>query len=213
MSLTTSLLLVPLAVFAAPHLRSAEEIHVVWSHQRATDTTTMKAVSSDYSKVLAESQSSTLGSGEFTTKPMAMNVDANGLGTLSHGDVTYKVHSDRQRSGGISCTTMYDSEKIFIDCSVPWQSQGQKLRARSVDHHDLRKEMGLEGWPVFIGSPSTSASEPVSTNSRRNADPEARNTTSDDLEKRQCEPWPVERTTLQGDGNPHQNYYHRQTSV
>ncbi|TKX21288.1 hypothetical protein C1H76_6362 [Elsinoe australis] len=214
MGFKTGLLIFPLAVIAAPQLKAAEEIHVVWSYQRATNITAMKAVSSDFSIVLGETKSNTLNTGDFATAPISMDVDKNGFGSLKHGDVIYKIHSDRQHSGGISCATMWDSETLFIDCSVPWTapSTETRLHARAVDNIDLRAAMGVEGFPAFMSAAHVKRSSPAPVPTRRQVDPLARNSTSDSLDKRQCEPWPVQRTVLQGDGNPHQNYYHRQTS-
>lgn len=224
-SLKTFLILfAPLSALAAPQARAApKDIRVVWTYHKAggdqSGKTTLMAFRTDLSTLLEKSYSNTLNTGNFADTPLTFDVDENGFGTLTYG-TTYKVHSDPEYSGGISCSQMYNEKDTFVECTVPWKgtsAPAEKSKKRS----EWAAELGASSLPVLgqQGLDIWHASEPVAgTDSDPAVDPPTkRELQARPLGKRQsqfgCFAEITRETTLRGDGNPHQNHYNRQLSV
>jgi hypothetical protein len=183
-----------LPAFAASVI--ASEVFVTWRHELSTGKTALEVQGTDKS-VLAESCSSKIGSLDFS------NVDEHGGGFFTVGDNKFAVTSKPEN--GPACHRIYNNDIAVVECTgvdadVPtgmiasedgcFSHEENKvafrsLRSRSEDV--LNASLPVEGpsMPAFHSRILGSRQSCIS-----NTD-----------------------TTLVGDGNPHQNFLHKQISV
>ncbi|KAF2223007.1 hypothetical protein BDZ85DRAFT_312568 [Elsinoe ampelina] len=203
LSIKAFTILMPLSVLAVPLSGSSQEIRVIWSRQVGSGATVLKVFTSDSSSILAEATTTRIDGGLFASEPLSVDVNDTGAGTLVLGDKTYTITTDRERSGGISCTRMYTNEQAFVNCLVPFSGDlGLVRRGPMKDAATLRAEMSVGALPAFQDlSPLIKRDNALPEQRGHNLSPPAIfNETR--LTKRQREPWPVQTTVLHGDGNP-----------
>ncbi|KAG5749067.1 hypothetical protein H9Q69_011457 [Fusarium xylarioides] len=183
-SLTTILLFLSTAL--------AADIQVTWRLEKDTKASSVTAVGSDR-KVIAEA----CGSIIHAKYPIDFfDVDDTGSGNFTVGDASYLVYSLSGWSGGPACSRISNPQYTLIQCSnVTWDSTDIVVK----DKKDS------------CFSDSTTDGE-LQSLQRRSLSHEMHSRGAE-LEKRQtfCSGW-FTRTTLVGDGDPHQNYFHKQLS-
>lgn len=203
--------LVPSALTAPSrlHLRSddAQEVNVMIQQVKSTSETDIAVVSQNTSEILGYSCSSTLNSGAFADLPITAYIDENGAGTLTVGSTTYKVHEDRDTSGGIACARIFNDGESFLDCAVPVPSS---LNLSPISDQETA---------CFNSGVIPSLQSAYKSMLAQQGPPETANLTRRDLsssrpvlDERQCGIWSASSQVV-GDGNPHQNYYLKQLSV
>lgn len=203
--------LVPVALTAPSrlHLRSddTQEVNVMIQQVKSTSETDIAVVSQDTSKILGYSCSSTLSSGAFADLPITADIDENGAGTLTVGSTTYKVHEDRDTSGGIACARIFNDGESFLDCAVPVPSS---VKLSPVSDQETT---------CFNSGVIPSLQSAYKSMLAQQGPPETAKLTRRDLsssrpvlDERQCGIWSASSQVV-GDGNPHQNYYLKQLSV
>jgi hypothetical protein len=181
--------------FAASVL--AEEVFVTWRHELSSGKTALEIQGADKS-VLAESCSSKIGSLDFS------NVDEHGGGSFIVGDKKFEVMS--QPENGPVCSRIYNGDIAVVECTgvdyaVPKgaatsaedcfshednKAAFRSLRSRSEDVHSAGAPAEAPSMPAFHSRILGSRQTTCISN--------------------------TDVTTV-GDGNPHQNYLHKQISV
>ncbi|KAH7156099.1 hypothetical protein EDB81DRAFT_756606 [Dactylonectria macrodidyma] len=182
-------LLLPLTLaaqaFAAPTIstRSPTSLRAVWTFDKAEGTK------------LGESDGNVVETGNFAKFPLAFDVDQDGHGTISFGNVTYRARHKTAESDGVICTKMFNPDFAKVDCLVlgakgfhptPLTTSTKRSAVDSVMPH------------LAMVVPNVPMLDPQ---------PEER-----DVDKRLvneiCSS--IDTTVLVGDGNPHQNCLHTQ---
>lgn len=195
------------AVLAAPSGQDLKEVNVVIQRLKGTAETDVAVVDKESSEVLGYSCSNKIDSGAFAKFPVSADINEYGSGTITLGTTTYKVHEDPNVSGGVSCTKMYDEQEIFVTCAatVPASLQLAPLNARD------KTDCFENGNSPILQSIANSMSAQITTPSinERSVEEAPRS-----LEERQgaCGTW-SSYTALEGNGDPHQNYFLKQLSV
>lgn len=195
------------AVLAAPSGQDLKEVNVVIQRLKGTAETDVAIVDKESSEVLGYACSDKLDSGAFAKFPVSADINEYGAGTITLGITKYTVHEDPSVSGGVSCTKMYDEQEIFVTCAatVPASLQLAPLSARD------KTDCFASGSSPILQSLANSMSAKVTAPSTKERSVED---ASRSLEERQgaCGTW-SSYTALEGNGDPHQNYYLNQLSV
>ncbi|RBA17472.1 hypothetical protein FPRO05_02196 [Fusarium proliferatum] len=169
----------------------AADVQVTWRLEKDTKASSVSATGSD-GKVIAEA----CGSIIHAKYPIDFSdIDDTGSGNFTVGDASYLVHSLPEWSGGPACSRIFNPQYTLVQCSnVTWDST------------DVVKDKADACF-----SDSTTDGE-LQSLQRRSLSHEMHSPGAE-LEKRQtfCSGW-FTRTRLVGDGDPHQNYYHKQLS-
>lgn len=175
----------------------AKEVFVTYRYERSSGRTALEIQGADKA-VLAESCSSKIGSLDFS------NLDQIGRGFFTVGDKSFEVLSNAKE--GTVCNTIYDDAIAIFECTgveydVPevaatsaedcFSHEDNKAAFRTLKSRS--ESLHLAGAPVEkIAMPSFH---------------------SRILGSRQSCVFSKYKTKLVGDGNPHQNYLHKQLSV
>ncbi|KAF5011964.1 hypothetical protein FDECE_1970 [Fusarium decemcellulare] len=169
----------------------AADVQLVWRLEKDTGATSLTA----YSKkgdVIAE----TCGSIIHAKNAIDFSdLDENGRGNFTVGDSRYLVHSKPEHSGGPQCSKVFNPEYALVQCSgVSWEAK------------DVVESKATE---CFQSEGTHGAMKSI----QRRTQGHEMHARSAELEERQyqCSGWTTS-TTLVGNGDPHQNYYHKQLS-
>ncbi|KFY39147.1 hypothetical protein V495_06128 [Pseudogymnoascus sp. VKM F-4514 (FW-929)] len=194
------------AVLAAPSGQDLKEVNVVIQRIKETSETDVAIVDKVSSKVLGYACSNKVDSGAFAKFPVSADINEFGAGTITIGTTTYKIHEDPSVSGGVTCTKMYDEQEVFVTCaaSVPASLQLAPLNVR--DKTDCFTSGAAPTIQSIANSMFAKAAAP--SVAERSVEEAPRS-----LEERQgaCGVW-SSYTALEGNGDPHQNYYLNQLS-
>ncbi|OBU00954.1 hypothetical protein VE01_00773 [Pseudogymnoascus verrucosus] len=194
------------AVLAAPSGQDLKEVNVVIQRLKGTAETDVAIVDKESSEVLGYACSDKLDSGAFAKFPVSADINEYGAGTITLGTTKYTVHEDPNVSGGVSCMKMYDEQEIFVTCAatIPASLQLAPLSARD------KTDCFASGSSPILQSLANSMSAQIATPSTK---PRSVEDAPRSLEERQgaCGTW-SSYTALEGDGDPHQNYYLNQLS-
>lgn len=184
------------AIFAALAASTmAADVSIVWRHEKPTGNKSLTIHSANNYTVLAQSCGNSIGSLDFS------QVDEHGAGHFTVGGNTFAVSSKLQ--DGVSCTRKYNGVIALVECSnvkldIP---KGAALTADCFTHEEAKA--------------SFHALKPASLDATTSFTPAERRTTPSQTFKlrgrQQCHD--EKNTALEGDGNPHQNYYDKQISV
>ncbi|CAI4214300.1 unnamed protein product [Parascedosporium putredinis] len=130
---------------------------------------------------------------EVAGRTVSVAVNDRGAGNVLIDAEEYRILGDRQMSGGASCTKLYNDRSVVVECSVPWYANMEDLSAISDDR--VEECFSEESAAHRRSLPTSFAPSVVSA-----------------VEKRQglCMWFYADNTDLVGDGNPHQDYLHRQ---
>lgn len=203
--------LAPVALTAPSrlHLRGDDtrEVNIMIQQVKSTGETDIAVVSQGTPDILGYSCSSTLNYGAFADLPITADIDENGSGTLTVGSSTYKVHEDRDASGGIACARIYNDGESFLDCAVPVPSS-MKLSPISDQKPTCFNSGVIPSLQSAYKAMLAQQEPPAPANLTRRDLSSSRPV----LNERQCGIWSP-ATQRVGDGNPHQNYYLKQLSV
>jgi hypothetical protein len=184
-----------LPAFAATAL--AGEVFVTWRHELSTGKTALEIQGTDKS-VLAESCSSKIGSLDFS------DVDEHGGGSFTVGDKKFAVLS--QPEDGPVCSRIYNGDIAVVECTgvdydVP---AGSATSAEDCFSHEENKMAfrSLRSRSEDARSASAPVEQPPTMPAFHSRILGSRQTT--------C----ISNTdvVLVGDGNPHQNFLHKQIS-
>ncbi|KAF5249676.1 hypothetical protein FANTH_4984 [Fusarium anthophilum] len=169
----------------------AADVQVTWRLEKDTKASSVSAMGSN-GKVIAE----TCGSIIHAKYPIDFSdVDDTGSGNFTVGDASYLVHSLPEWSGGPVCSRIFNPQYTLVQCSnVTWDST------------DVVKDKAN-------GCFSDSSTDGELQSLQRRSLSHEMHSRGAELEKRQtaCAGW-FTRTVLVGDGDPHQNYFHKQLS-
>lgn len=183
------------AIFALAASVVAADVSVVWRHEKPTGSTSLTIHSGEDQAVIAESCGNSIGSLDFS------NVDEHGAGNFTANGKTFDIISKSQ--DGISCSRKYNGVVAVVECS--------NLK------FDVPESAALSA-NCFTDDEATSsflALRSINVNAMNSPAPvEQRSTPSQTFRLRgrqQC--YDQTGTTQIGDGDPHQNFYHKQISV
>ncbi|KAH7071228.1 hypothetical protein BKA63DRAFT_493066 [Paraphoma chrysanthemicola] len=172
----------------------AADVTIVWRHEKTTGSTSLSVQSTSDATVLAESCGNSIGSLDFSS------VDEHGAGNFTIGSNTFDIISKSQ--DGVSCTRMYNGIIATVTCSgVSFDIPAGVASSAECFTDDDAKASFLALRSMSLGAiddptPIEQRSTPVQAFRLRG--------------RQQCH---NEVGTVQvGDGNPHQNYYHKQLS-
>ncbi|RBR26133.1 uncharacterized protein FIESC28_01161 [Fusarium coffeatum] len=172
-------------VLAAASAASAS-VDVVWQYAKASQSSLSVY---NGTSLLAQSCSSFLS--DETTSIDFSDVDENGFGNFTVGHKHYLVHSKAEYSGGPICIKKFNHEATVVECSgVNWEPS-PKVK---IDHNCHSKEH--ETVFRFLNS--------------KNSKSFAKREPSPINDPPPCSV--LTMTSLVGDGDPHQNYFHKQLS-
>ncbi|KAK7427755.1 hypothetical protein QQZ08_005693 [Neonectria magnoliae] len=177
---------------------SPSELLLRYHHESGTNQTEFTLSTPDKRDFYAYSCDNTF---EIAGKTVSINVDGRGSGHIAVDDKKYKVVGDVKMSGGASCTKMYNEKSTVVECSIPWRGSFDDLSALSAD--DIEECFSEESAARRRSLPNAFSSPIVLARS---------DSDSLSLEKRQggCPYMTFYRTELIGDGDPHQDYLHKQ---
>jgi hypothetical protein len=199
-----------LKLFALAASVAAKEVSVVWRHEKPSASTSLTVFpATGMDTVLAEACGNTLGSLDFS------RVDENGAGNFTVGDDVFDVFSE-PTEGMPRCTRVYNDMIAIVECTgvffdVPVgvtetgdcftvehaKQSFERLKTRSMDV--LNTTQHVERSAEETEEPSRLSRILGGAMSRIAG------------QKRACGSGKsMERI---GDGNPHQNYLHKQLSV
>ncbi|KAL1607647.1 hypothetical protein SLS60_002582 [Paraconiothyrium brasiliense] len=172
----------------------ATDVTVVWRHEKTTGSTSLSIHSIESDKILAERCGNALGSLDFS------RVDQHGAGNFSVGRETFDVSSKLQ--DGVSCNRKYNGVIAVAECSgikldVP---EGESRSADCFTDEDAKASfVALKARNANAVAPTRvqQRGTPISTFKLRG--------------RQQCHD--EKSTVVNGDGDPHQNYFHKQLSV
>lgn len=204
-------------VLAAPASNKAltdkQELKIVY--HKADSNITVQVLSNG--SLVGQSCSSSLSSGSFEKLPIVFDVDERGSGNVTVGDSTYMIHENATYSGGIVCGRMFNRAEAAVSCTVavpadfPLQPLSKLDIAECIPNarNSLAKTIQLATSPL---------PDPMDAgHSRRSIGPPGwhdPDTTPRPFKDPPCsDPSPPGTTQRDGDGDPHQNYYHLQLSV
>ncbi|KAF9761351.1 hypothetical protein IL306_003848 [Fusarium sp. DS 682] len=169
----------------------AADVQVVWRLEKDTKASSVSALGS-HGTVIAE----TCGSILHAKYPIDFSdVNDNGSGNFTVGDASYMIHSKPEWSGGPACSRVFNPQYTLVQCSgVSWDSA------------DVVKDKAN-------GCLSDSSTDGELWSLQKRSLSHEMHTRGAELEERQyqCSSW-VTNTRLVGNGDPHQNYFHKQLS-
>jgi hypothetical protein len=188
------------ALFAIPAFAAsvlADEVFVTWRHELSSGKTALEIQGADKS-VLAESCSSKIGSLDFS------NVDEHGGGSFTIGDKKFEVMSKPE--DGPVCSRIYNGDIAVVECTgvdydVP---KGAATSAEDCFSHEDNKAAfrSLRSRSENVHSAGAPAEQPAMPAFHSRI-----------LGSRQTTCISNTDVTTVGDGNPHQNFLHKQISV
>jgi hypothetical protein len=184
-----------LPAFAASVL--ANQVSVTWRHELSSGKTALEILGADKA-MLAESCSSKIGSLDFS------NLDKHGGGFFAVSDNKYEVVS--QPKEGPVCTRIYNGDIAVVECTGVDYDVPEGLATSAADcfsHEDNKATFRS----------LRSRSEGVHTASAPTEQPAMPAFHSRILGSRQTTCISNTDVTRVGDGNPHQNFFHKQISV
>jgi hypothetical protein len=156
--------------------------------------------SADDSAVLAESCGSSIGSLTFA------NVNEHGIGNFTIGDNTFDIVSQSQ--DGVSCTRMYNGHVDVVECTNVKMDVPEDA-AKSADcftDDEAKDSFQMLKSRSITARNASSDEEPVAVEERTTPTLASRL-----WSRQQCHNYKT--ISVVGDGNPHQNYFHKQLSV
>ncbi|KAH7263798.1 hypothetical protein BKA59DRAFT_490108 [Fusarium tricinctum] len=164
----------------------AAKVQVVWRLEKDTNASSLSVYDSKRS-LIAETCGSILHARDTID---FSDVNEAGFGNFTVGDASYLVHSKADWSGGPECSRVFNPGYALVQCSgVDW------------DPKDLVES---DATKCFEGSQTNGELQSL----QKRSEPQ-----DSELEARQfqCSSW-ITRTDLVGNGDPHQNYFHKQLS-
>ncbi|KAF5662963.1 hypothetical protein FHETE_7708 [Fusarium heterosporum] len=161
------------------------DVQLVWQHAKASGQTALSAY--DGSSLVAQSCSSFISDASHNID--FSDVDENGFGNFTVGAEKYLVHSKAEYSGGPICTKKFGADATVVECSgINWKPSAEAK---------IEKECHAEDE---ANSALRSLTSIPSSMAKREANPLVPPCSN------------VRETVLVGDGDPHQNYFHKQLS-
>ncbi|KAJ4373112.1 hypothetical protein N0V83_003403 [Neocucurbitaria cava] len=180
-------------IFALAATAMAADVSVVWRHEKSSGSTSLAIHSADDHSVLAESCGDHIGTVDFS------NVDENGAGNFSVEGNTFAVSSKNQ--DGVSCTRIYNGAVAVVNCS-PVDFDVPEGTPKSADCFT-----DDEAKASFVALKARHVDDMVSATRVEQRDSPSKTFRP----RQQC--YDETGTAQIGDGDPHQNYYHKQISV
>ncbi|KAH7129219.1 hypothetical protein EDB81DRAFT_661255 [Dactylonectria macrodidyma] len=173
---------------------AALDVQIVWRLEKSSNISALSVYNVASGDLLAE----TCGSLLEADVPIDFSaVNQNGLGNFTVGDESFLVHSNADFSGGPECSKTFNPDLAVVHCSkVTWSAKKYSKGDASECFEDA------DSYTVF----NTIRRRDQTHEMHARGAPE-----SSDLEERQYCSW-NERSDLVGDGNPHQNFWHKQLS-
>lgn len=196
-------------------LASRDNIAVTLLAYTTPSSSTLSLLNED-AELWASSCSSKLDDGPFHDFVIAAEFDHVGSGHIMVGPQTYVIHENPSVSGGIICGAMYNDEDILVTCKlfIPGRLLYSAKRATPPNcaTQGLDKEQSrLKAHLSALLSPNTSFTK---NDEMANCDADVSDQGFAQLDRPKRSACTVGIfTELVGDGNPHQNYHHRQITV
>ncbi|KAJ4296491.1 hypothetical protein N0V90_006536 [Kalmusia sp. IMI 367209] len=181
------------AFFALVASAVATDVSVVWRHEKSSGSTSLSIHSATDNTVLAESCGSSVGSLDFS------RVDEHGAGNFTVGSTTFDITSKPQ--DGVSCNRKYNGIIAVVECSgldinIP---EGAPQSADCFSDEEAKASfLALRSRSLIVDTPTRV---------------EQRTLPSQTFKLRGRQQCHEEKSTyVVDDGDPHQNYYHKQLS-
>ena len=210
-SFLPSLVLLATHVLASSSARprqDTKQLQITVQQVKTSSESDIVVTDKETSQVLGHTCSDTLNSGAFANFPIIADIDQNGVGNITVGTKTYRVHENPEISGGITCNRIYNDVESITTCNIPVPASLALTSVENADRPDCFKTAtlpSLQSIPLLISSATIPAPTEIGSLTAREVE--------QSLEERQtCGIW-SSYTALDGDGNPHQNYYNTQLSV
>lgn len=184
----------------------AEDIMILYA--QAADSTHQITAYTLNGSIIDSACSSTLNSNQFSKLPITVNImNATSTdATIVVGRSTFPLTDDPKGNKEPSCGLMWTSSLLEVACQVPVPSNFDLTQA---------SDAGSSPCSLYTLLPDTSwmypTQYPTESLAESNGTSDSVSTRSRLLERRQCAT--THSTVRLGNGNPHQNYYHQQTSV
>lgn len=192
------------AIFALPALAATAlaDVSVIWRHELSTGKTATEVRGADKA-LLADSCSSKIGALDFS------DVDENGGGSFTVGDKKFAVLSQPE-AGHPVCTRIYNGDIAVVECtgvdySVP---AGTATSADDCFKHEANK-MAFRSLSTRSGDVQNAGQQSEQPSNQ----PSMPSFHSRILGTRQTACISNTDVTLVGNGDPHQNFLHKQISV
>lgn len=186
---------------------SNHTFHVQWHFDKTTQETALAVTDFTQTQILAY----TCGTQVLLSgKSVSVDATPNAQGNITVDGTIYKIHSDPAHSGGISCGSIYSADESFFDCEVHLQLSEADLTP--LDPAVLRICFSKPERGTFSGAMQNMMTSPGFTPTTT---PQVNVKNETSLDKR----WDMgcggtsRHAELVGDGNPHQNWLHKQVTV
>lgn len=189
----------------------AVNIQVVLLQDKVTLATSVIALTSDSSRILARSCSKTLNTGPFASIPISFDVDHNSAGNITVGSESFPIQGSVDRSGRIICSRVDSKVDSLASCrfgvSSPAIRESTALPAYNEGLAGCFSDSGL-GVASFLRLPSVDAKPMIAARGPDDI------LSKSPVTKRQeeCLLWSY-YTQRAGSGDPHQAPFHIQLSV
>ncbi|KAL6354846.1 hypothetical protein LRP88_12203 [Fusarium phalaenopsidis] len=182
-----------LAAFGAAN--AAIDVQLVWRLEKDSSHSSVGALDPKKGTLLAGSCGSII---EADIPIDFSDVDKDGNGNFTVGDATYRIHSKPEFSGGPSCSKTFNAKYSLVQCSgVKWPGTPDSAKGNSTDCFK-----DGDSQATFRALEARGISHELHSAHRRD--------THQNDERQFCS-W-YTTTNLVDDGNPHQNYLHKQLS-
>ncbi|KPM44436.1 hypothetical protein AK830_g2087 [Neonectria ditissima] len=179
-----------IAVLALAASVAGADVQLVWQHAKTSGQEALGVYDGD--KLVAQSCSSFIKSAPHSID--FSDVDDRGFGNFTVGEKKYLVHSKAEYSGGPTCTRKYDDKVTVVECSGLDWVPSSKVEIDEDCHDDEDAKTAFR----FLTRRAVIPQGSVKREANPIVDPPDCNI--------------QEGTFLVGDGNPHQNYFHKQLS-
>lgn len=119
-SITTLLVGIAAAAPSPRDVHSDTPVRIRIGIDRAASQAALTVFARDQDMIVGKSCSTSLNTGNFAQFPIISQLDDNGSGTgnITIGHNVYKIHSDTDASGGISCSRLFGEAILLIECDA-----------------------------------------------------------------------------------------------
>ncbi|KKP02844.1 hypothetical protein THAR02_05074 [Trichoderma harzianum] len=119
-SITTLLVGIAVAAPSPRDVHSDTPVRIRIGVDRAASQAALTVFARDQDMIVGKSCSTSLNTGNFAQFPIISQLDDNGSGTgnITIGHNVYKIHSDTDASGGISCSRLFGEAILLTECDA-----------------------------------------------------------------------------------------------
>ncbi|KJZ73726.1 hypothetical protein HIM_06844 [Hirsutella minnesotensis 3608] len=204
-----------------PNFRNQTQvIHIQWHFDKNSHESALSVMDQSRKSILAHSCTKEVQVGG---KLVSVDVDEDAEGHITVDGYKYTIHSKPKHSGGIVCDSLYNSQESFFSCKIDLHldTQSAAMDLHTVENCFSQPGVGnlrgaLKNMVTASGLLAHRDSPDLFAVTRPEALPKPSNDTSfinSTIHARQIACGITSsRPVLVGDGNPHQNWLHKQIS-